>query len=126
MMRHSRRRKWHWKPRGRGKLPTITKHAIDRWRERVGGLHLPFHIAKRRLKDSLRAATPIHRRYVIRLLGGAKSKNVDFLVSTQAVFLIRNHHVLTVYQFGDEHLAELLVHALIGVWVDSTSTSWAA
>ena len=95
----------------------VTRHAVDRWRERVG---LPLGLLQPGLADAVdvpgRFIGPhIARRWTNRT--DPRARGTSYRCSSSAVYIVWREKVLTIIDLEVDDLASVLVWTMTQMWV---------
>ena len=105
--------------------PRFSRHAIQRWAERVSKGSM--ETARWELQSAYYRAVPVPKRYAERLAGvNTDCPSVKFLMTMEALLVIKGSAVVTVLPWGINQYMEVLVHLVMGAWTEDVVAARAA
>lgn len=96
-----------------GLVVTVSRHAADRWHERIEPDQphwTAFQRAEADLSNSVELPRILARKFFPR--SRLRGRSVSIRVTSRAAFILRRSHVLTVLPFSEDGIACLLVWTL--------------
>jgi hypothetical protein len=102
----------------------VTNHALERWRERVGGGYVPPQHVAMRLRLGVTVPTMKARTAWPGLT--AAGDDAQVVATASAVAVVREDRVITVVELGLLDLATVLTWLLTGSWVDEVHGDFTA